>query len=187
MNVPDDLRYSADHEWARLEDGLVRVGITDYAQDALGDVVFVQVPTIGTDGEGGRPRQRSRVHEVGVGHLRADHGHHRGGERRPRRRAAADQRRPIRRRLDLRHRVRRTPGDLESLLDATRTRRSSRDDWWLRPDVHLQQLRSPEPGRLQLLLVMRRSARRRARGADHHVSSRRPVSRTRPVRPMTPP
>jgi glycine cleavage system H protein len=47
MDVPDDLRYSADHEWARTEDGRVRVGITDYAQDALGDVVFVDLPEIG--------------------------------------------------------------------------------------------------------------------------------------------
>ena len=44
MNVPEELRYSSDHEWARLEDGRVRIGITDYAQDALGDVVYVQVP-----------------------------------------------------------------------------------------------------------------------------------------------
>jgi glycine cleavage system H protein len=47
MKIPDDLRYSSDHEWARLEGGRVRVGITDYAQDALGDVVFVQVPEVG--------------------------------------------------------------------------------------------------------------------------------------------
>jgi glycine cleavage system H protein len=47
MNVPDDRRYTQDHEWARLEDGRVRVGITDYAQDALGDVVFVQLPEQG--------------------------------------------------------------------------------------------------------------------------------------------
>jgi glycine cleavage system H protein len=47
MQIPDDLRYSSDHEWVRLEDGRVRVGITDYAQDALGDVVFVQVPEVG--------------------------------------------------------------------------------------------------------------------------------------------
>ena len=47
MNVPDGLRYSSDHEWARVEEGGVRVGITDYAQDALGDVVFVQVPDVG--------------------------------------------------------------------------------------------------------------------------------------------
>ncbi len=44
MDVPDDRRYTPDHEWARLEDGRVRVGITDYAQDALGDVVFVKIP-----------------------------------------------------------------------------------------------------------------------------------------------
>ena len=47
MNVPDDRRYTQDHEWARMEDGRVRVGITDYAQDALGDVVFVQLPEPG--------------------------------------------------------------------------------------------------------------------------------------------
>jgi glycine cleavage system H protein len=49
VNVPDDLRYTKDHEWVRLEDGRVRVGITDYAQDALGDVVFVQVPQLGAN------------------------------------------------------------------------------------------------------------------------------------------
>jgi glycine cleavage system H protein len=48
MNVPDDLRYSTDHEWVRVEGGRVRVGITDYAQDALGDVVFVEPPVVGT-------------------------------------------------------------------------------------------------------------------------------------------
>ena len=48
MNIPDELRYSTDHEWARLEDGRVRIGITDYAQDALGDVVYVELPAIGT-------------------------------------------------------------------------------------------------------------------------------------------
>lgn len=47
MNVPADLRYTADHEWAKLEDGTVRVGITDFAQEALGDVVFVQLPPLG--------------------------------------------------------------------------------------------------------------------------------------------
>ena len=47
MNIPEDLRYSSDHEWARLEDGRIRIGITDYAQDALGDVVFVDTPEVG--------------------------------------------------------------------------------------------------------------------------------------------
>ena len=55
MNVPDDRRYTQDHEWARLEDGRVRVGITDFAQDALGDVVFVQLPEPGAAIEAGGP------------------------------------------------------------------------------------------------------------------------------------
>jgi glycine cleavage system H protein len=46
--VPDDLTYTAEHEWARSEpDGSVRLGITDFAQDALGDVVFVSLPDVG--------------------------------------------------------------------------------------------------------------------------------------------
>lgn len=53
MNVPNELRYTRDHEWADLADGRVRMGITDYAQDALGDVVFVQVPTVGTPVQAG--------------------------------------------------------------------------------------------------------------------------------------
>jgi glycine cleavage system H protein len=44
VNVPDDLRYTSDHEWVRLEGSRARVGITDYAQDALGDIVYVQLP-----------------------------------------------------------------------------------------------------------------------------------------------
>lgn len=53
MNVPDDLRYSSDHEWVRVEGELIRVGITDYAQDALGDVVFVDLPAVGSSAEAG--------------------------------------------------------------------------------------------------------------------------------------
>ncbi len=47
MQIPEDLHYSKDHEWIRVEDGKVRIGITDYAQDALGDVVFVDLPEVG--------------------------------------------------------------------------------------------------------------------------------------------
>jgi glycine cleavage system H protein len=47
MQVPQHLRYSSDHEWVSVEGTRARVGITDYAQDALGDVVYVQVPTVG--------------------------------------------------------------------------------------------------------------------------------------------
>jgi glycine cleavage system H protein len=48
--IPDDLRYTEAHEWVRdLGDGVVRIGITDYAQTQLGDVVFVQLPDVGAD------------------------------------------------------------------------------------------------------------------------------------------
>lgn len=47
MQYPDDLRYTAEHEWARLEGGLVTVGITSYATEQLGDVVFVELPDVG--------------------------------------------------------------------------------------------------------------------------------------------
>jgi glycine cleavage system H protein len=55
MNVPAELRYSSDHEWVRRDGDVVRIGITDYAQDALGDVVFVQVPTVGAEVTAGDP------------------------------------------------------------------------------------------------------------------------------------
>jgi glycine cleavage system H protein len=48
MLTPDSLRYSSDHEWVKVEENnRVRIGITDYAQDALGDVVFVELPDVG--------------------------------------------------------------------------------------------------------------------------------------------
>lgn len=47
MSVPDDRRYTDQHEWAIRVGGNIRIGITDYAQDALGDVVFVDLPTVG--------------------------------------------------------------------------------------------------------------------------------------------
>jgi len=53
MNVPEDLRYSSDHEWARTSADRVRIGITDFAQDALGDIVFVDLPGPGATVEAG--------------------------------------------------------------------------------------------------------------------------------------
>jgi len=47
LEYPDDLRYTAEHEWVRVGDGVVRVGITSFAQNALGDVVYVSLPTVG--------------------------------------------------------------------------------------------------------------------------------------------
>ena len=52
--IPDDLRYTDAHEWVRdVGDGVVRIGITDYAQNQLGDVVFVQLPDDGTEVQAG--------------------------------------------------------------------------------------------------------------------------------------
>ena len=47
MEFPDDVGYTKEHEWARLEGGRVRIGVTDFAQDALGDVVYVDLPEAG--------------------------------------------------------------------------------------------------------------------------------------------
>ncbi|MBO8129312.1 MAG: glycine cleavage system protein GcvH [Peptococcaceae bacterium] len=47
MMIPKNLKYSKEHEWVKEENGIVRVGITDYAQEALGDVVFVELPEVG--------------------------------------------------------------------------------------------------------------------------------------------
>lgn len=48
LNLPGDLRYATDHEWLRTSGDSARVGISDYAQDQLGDVVFVELPAVGT-------------------------------------------------------------------------------------------------------------------------------------------
>jgi glycine cleavage system H protein len=48
IQLPEELRYSPDHEWVRPEGDLARVGLTDYAQDQLGDVVYVELPSVGT-------------------------------------------------------------------------------------------------------------------------------------------
>ena len=53
--VPDDRRYTKEHEWAREQDGRIVIGITDFAQDQLGDVVFVGLPESGAAVEAGKP------------------------------------------------------------------------------------------------------------------------------------
>jgi glycine cleavage system H protein len=55
VEIPDDLRYTREHEWARDEGGRIRVGITDFAQDALGDVVYVDLPEIGAEVQAEHP------------------------------------------------------------------------------------------------------------------------------------
>ena len=47
LNMPEDVRYAEEHEWARIEGDRVRVGLDDYAQDQLGDIVFVELPQVG--------------------------------------------------------------------------------------------------------------------------------------------
>ena len=80
--IPSDLYYTAEHEWVRRTgDDTVRVGITDFAQSALGDVVFVQLPDVGDRGHRGRIVRRGGVDEVGVRPVRAGHGESRCGQR----------------------------------------------------------------------------------------------------------
>jgi glycine cleavage system H protein len=55
VEFPEDLRYSVEHEWVRLEGTHARVGITDFAQDALGDVVYVDLPEVGAAVEANQP------------------------------------------------------------------------------------------------------------------------------------
>ena len=47
MNIPAELKYTKDHEWVKLEDGIATVGVTDFAQGELGDVVYIEVETVG--------------------------------------------------------------------------------------------------------------------------------------------
>ena len=49
MSIPKDLRYSEEHEWIKLEDGKVRIGISHFAQSELGDIVFVELPQVGDE------------------------------------------------------------------------------------------------------------------------------------------
>jgi glycine cleavage system H protein len=49
MQTPDDLFYTDEHEWIKQLDGKIRIGITDYAQDQLGDIVFIELPEVGTE------------------------------------------------------------------------------------------------------------------------------------------
>jgi glycine cleavage system H protein len=53
MNYPDELKYTEEHEWVLVEDDVVTIGITDFAQDQLGDVVFVELPEVGDSVEAG--------------------------------------------------------------------------------------------------------------------------------------
>ena len=118
VEYPDDLRYTKEHEWARVEGDVVRVGITDFAQDALGDVVYVDLPESGTEVHAGQAFARGRVDQV---RLRRVQPRSTGSivERNPlaRRASGAGERAAVRRRLVGAS----TPADLaavEGFLDA---------------------------------------------------------------------
>lgn len=55
MNTPKELRYSEEHEWVKVEEDKVRIGITDFAQSELGDIVFVELPEVGDEIQAGEP------------------------------------------------------------------------------------------------------------------------------------
>ena len=97
--IPDDLRYTAEHEWVRGGDGPVRVGITHFAQDALGDIVYVQLPEQGAAvsagdsfGEVESTKSVSEIYAPISGTVV-------GPQRQARRRTGDDQRGPVRRGL----------------------------------------------------------------------------------------
>ena len=96
MLIPEDLRYSSDHEWAKEPRATVRVGITDYAQDALGDVVFVDLPKVGAavdvGGSLGEVESTKSVSEI----YAPVSGTVVSGERRPDQLARVGQLRPLR-------------------------------------------------------------------------------------------
>ena len=97
LEYPEDLRYTAEHEWVRAADGgVVRVGITSFAQDALGDVVYVSLPTVGDTvavgdacGEVESTKSVSDLYAPLAGEVT-------GGQRGPRRDPRAGQHRPVR-------------------------------------------------------------------------------------------
>ena len=49
MNIPEDLQYTTDHEWVKIENGTATIGITDYAQGELGDIIFIELPESGDE------------------------------------------------------------------------------------------------------------------------------------------
>ena len=97
---PQEYRYSKDHEWILVEGERGRVGITDYAQKQLGDVVFLELPEVGRTLEGRRAVRDRRVGEGGLRAVLARRRRGRRGQRGPRRQARGDQQGPARRGLD---------------------------------------------------------------------------------------
>ena len=96
MAYPAGFKYTKDHEWIDVAGDRGRVGITDYAQQQLGDVVYVELPEVGTDAEGRAVVRHDRVGQGGVRALLAGVGRSRRGERRAEEQARSGQHRPSR-------------------------------------------------------------------------------------------
>ena len=73
VQVPADLKYTREHEWAKVEGDRARIGITAFAQEQLGDVVFVELPKVGAVGDGDADVRRGGVGQGGLRSLRAAH------------------------------------------------------------------------------------------------------------------
>ena len=74
MSYPADLKYTKEHEWIRVEGDTGVIGITDFAQQQLGDVVYVELPDVGSTMTAGQVFGDDRVREGRVGAVRAGHG-----------------------------------------------------------------------------------------------------------------
>ncbi len=76
--------FTSDHEWLKIDGDVATVGITDYAQTQLGDVVFVELPKVGRQLKKAGSRRRGRIRQGRLRRLRADHRRDRRGQRRAR-------------------------------------------------------------------------------------------------------
>ena len=127
LEYPAGLRYTAEHEWVRADGDTVRVGITSFAQEALGDVVYVSLPDRRRRGRRRRHVRRGRVDQVGERPLRPGlrrgHRRQRGARRDPR----AGELRPLRRGLDVRAARLATRGPWTACWTSRRTPPSSPD------------------------------------------------------------
>ena len=125
VEFPDDLRYTNEHEWVRVEGSVAKVGITDYAQDALGDVVYVDLPEVGASVDGEPAARRGGVDEVGLRRLQPDRRHGRPEEPVDRRTPRARERAAVRRRMARRDRADGPRSDRRRCSTRPRTGRSS--------------------------------------------------------------
>ena len=124
-SYPDDLRYHPEHDWARVDGDEAVLGITWYAQDALGELVHFEAPAGRRDVDEGRGLCRGRVGEGGLGRDRAALRRDARGEPEGDRRARDDQRRPVRRRAGSSGSGSRTPARSTRCSTPTPTRHTS--------------------------------------------------------------